>query len=227
MSKVFISYNKADRQWAEWIGWQLEENKYTVILQAWDFKAGSNFVLEMQKAAIEADHTIAVLSDDYLGASFTQPEWAAAFARDPRGEKGILIPVRVRECDVEGMLGTIIYIDLVGLDEKKAAEVLIKKIKRERLKPDTPPAFPGGVGSLEARTFSRKPAYPMDNISLSRLPVTGDRLFGREKELKMLDEAWADCQTDILTLVAWGGVGKTALVNQWLNRMKTDNYLGA
>jgi len=43
----------------------------------------------------------------------------------------------------------------------------------------------------------------------------------------MLDEAWADNQTDILTLVAWGGVGKTALVNQWLNQMKTDNYRGA
>ena len=61
----------------------------------------------------------------------------------------------------------------------------------------------------------------------SRRGATGDCLFGREKELKMLDEAWADCQTDILTLVAWGGVGKTALVNQWLNQMKTDNYRGA
>ena len=41
----FISYNKADRAWAEWIGWKLEEAGYTVILQAWDFPAGSNFVI--------------------------------------------------------------------------------------------------------------------------------------------------------------------------------------
>ncbi|MCX6580310.1 MAG: hypothetical protein NT166_09000 [Candidatus Aminicenantes bacterium] len=40
-------------------------------------------------------------------------------------------------------------------------------------------------------------------------------------------QSWADCQTHILTLVAWGGVGKTALIDQWLNQMKTDNYRGA
>jgi hypothetical protein len=27
----FISYNKADRSWAEWIGWELEEAKYVDI----------------------------------------------------------------------------------------------------------------------------------------------------------------------------------------------------
>ncbi len=65
------------------------------------------------------------------------------------------------------------------------------------------------------------------DVSLYKLPVTGDRLFGREKELKLLDEAWTEHHTHILTLVAWGGVGKTALVNQWLNQMETDNYRGA
>jgi len=37
----FISYNKADREWAEWIAWQLEESgKYAVVIRAWDFGAG-------------------------------------------------------------------------------------------------------------------------------------------------------------------------------------------
>jgi len=27
--------------------------------------------------------------------------------------------------------------------------------------------------------------------------------------------------------VAWGGVGKTSLVNRWLNHMENDNYRGA
>jgi TIR domain len=30
----FISYNKTDRAWAEWIAWQLEEAGYTTIIQA-------------------------------------------------------------------------------------------------------------------------------------------------------------------------------------------------
>ena len=84
----FISYNKADKAWAEWIAWQLEEEadeKYSVILQAWDFLAGSNFVVEMDKAASVAERTIAVLSPQFLSSRFTQPEWAAAFRRDPTG----------------------------------------------------------------------------------------------------------------------------------------------
>ena len=42
----FISYNRADRTWAEWIAWQLEEAGYTTVLQAWDFGPGSNFALK-------------------------------------------------------------------------------------------------------------------------------------------------------------------------------------
>src|SRR4029077_13431766 len=39
----FISYTHADRTWAEWIAFQLEEAGYITILQAWDFRPGSNF----------------------------------------------------------------------------------------------------------------------------------------------------------------------------------------
>lgn len=36
----FISYNKTDKAWAEWIAWELEEADYTTIFQAWDFRPG-------------------------------------------------------------------------------------------------------------------------------------------------------------------------------------------
>jgi TIR domain. len=94
----FISYNSADKNWAEWIAWQLEETGYTTILQAWDFRPGHNFVLEMDKASKEAERTIVVLSPDFLSSSFTPPEWAVAFKRDPTGEKGLIVPVRVQKC---------------------------------------------------------------------------------------------------------------------------------
>lgn len=46
----FVLYAAEDTQWAEWIGWVLEEEGYSVVLQEWDFGPGSNFVLEMDKA---------------------------------------------------------------------------------------------------------------------------------------------------------------------------------
>src|SRR4051812_39433247 len=79
-SDYFVSYNQADRTWAEWIAWQLEEVGFSVSLQEWDFRPGSNFVVEMDRAAKSAGRTIAVLSPEYLEAPFPQPEWSNAFA---------------------------------------------------------------------------------------------------------------------------------------------------
>jgi TIR domain len=129
----FISYNGADRLWAEWIAWQLEEESYSTIIQSWDFRPGSNFVEEMQRATVEAGRTIAVVSPDYLSSEFARSEWNAAFAEDPLGKEGKLIPVKVRDCDLDGLRKAVIYIDLTGLDEEAAKAELIK------LRAATPP----------------------------------------------------------------------------------------
>ncbi|MEA2573278.1 MAG: hypothetical protein QOH93_576, partial [Chloroflexia bacterium] len=156
MKDFFISYNKADKDWAEWIAWELEEAGYSIVLQAWDFRPGSNFVLDMQQAAIEATRTIAVMSPDYLAALFTQPEWAAAFAQDPTGSKRTLVPVVVRECDPKGLLNQIVHIKLVGLDEAAARQTLLAGLKAGRAKPDTRPSFPGAP----KRSITSRPAFP-------------------------------------------------------------------
>ena len=120
----FISYNKADRAWAVWIAWQLEEAGYTTISQAWDFRPGGNFVLDMQRAALQFAWLVGGgLSPDYLTSQFTQPEWAAAFGQDPTGENSTLLPVRVRECDPQGLLRQIVHVDLVGLKKLAARTV--------------------------------------------------------------------------------------------------------
>lgn len=90
--KVFISYNRSDRDWAEWIAETLERAGYEPILQAWHFRPGENFVIRMQEAAAQTDFTIAVLSAKYLKSEYTQPEWAAAFSQDPTGVNRCLIP---------------------------------------------------------------------------------------------------------------------------------------
>jgi hypothetical protein len=47
MPDFFISYTGSDERWAEWIGWTLEAGGFSVVIQKWDFAAGSNFVLNM------------------------------------------------------------------------------------------------------------------------------------------------------------------------------------
>ena len=143
MQTVFINYSSDDRQWSEWIAWQLENAGYKAVLQAWDFLPGSNFVHEMQKATSEASRIIAVLSNSYLNSRFAEAEWAAFFSRDPTGEKKLLIPVRVAKCDASGLLANIVYIDLAGKDEEEARHDLIVGLGGFRAKPDGAPRFPG------------------------------------------------------------------------------------
>ncbi len=74
----------------------------------------------------------------------------------------------------------------------------------------------------------QEPDSPLLKISIAKLPVTEVLLLGRDEKLDLLDSTWQDEKTNILSFVAWGGAGKSALVNYWLtHRMAPDNYRGA
>jgi len=213
----FISYNSADKTWAEWTAWTLEEAGYTTVLQAWDFRPGSNFVLEMQRAASEAERTIAILSPAYLNALYTRPEWAAAFVQDPTGEKGTLLPVRVQKCDPKGLLSAIIYIDLVDLNETAAKEALLQGINRERMKPPVEPAFPIST----QRSITEQPRFPGSLPPIWNVPHNRNPNFtGREDHLASLKMALGSGKPAALTqaIHGLGGVGKTQLALEYAYR---------
>lgn len=83
-------------------------------------------------------------------------------------------------------------------------------------------AAPVATGPIPARW----PAIAPHRVDLTHLPETGSALFGREEELRPLDEAWAAGAAGparrIVALTADGGVGKTTLVNRWLDDMKRE-----
>jgi len=105
------------------------------------------------------------------------------------------------------------------------------------------PAITGAIGarrriarqSLQKTPFgasragTRKPPRRLapKKISIARLPVTGSDIFGREEDLTFLDRAWAKKDVNVVTIVAWAGVGKSTLVNHWLRRMAADHYRSA
>ncbi|HEU5379081.1 MAG TPA: FxSxx-COOH system tetratricopeptide repeat protein, partial [Ktedonobacteraceae bacterium] len=211
----FISYTSADRAWAEWIAWHLEQAGYATIIQAWDFHAGNNFVQEMDQATRLAERTIAVLSPDYFRSAFTPSEWQAAFRHDPTSEQGLLLPIRVRACNVEGLLGAIVYLDLVGLDEQAAQEKLLAGVSRKRAKPDHSPAFPGTMAASAPPTFPGATSSPIWNVPFSRNPF----FTGREEELAHLREQLQQSNSAAIgqaqAISGLGGVGKTQLALEY------------
>ena len=141
----FVSYTSADEQWAKWVAWQLEAAKYRVLIQAWDFVAGSNWTARMDEGIQMARRTIAILSKAYLGSVYGAEEWRAAWRIDPNGFRSKLVPIRVEDCERPGLLGSIVSIDLFGLTRDDARRKLLDQIHGAvdgRAKPTVPPDFP-------------------------------------------------------------------------------------
>jgi len=139
----FVSYTRTDRAWAEWIAWQLEADGYQVVFQAWDFIPGYDWAHGMQRATATAERLVVVLSSAYLQSDHGEAEWRAFYARDPSGEQGLLLPVRVGDVEPPGLLRTRIYVDLVGRDANSARATLLAAARRVRGKPTSEPEFPG------------------------------------------------------------------------------------
>jgi tetratricopeptide (TPR) repeat protein len=100
-----------------------------------------------------------------------------------------------------------------GLEISKIADEIVELLKNKT-----------AVSSASALERPRPPGY----IHITGLPETAyERLVGRDDELKRLDEAWSDSKTNIISLIAEGGAGKSALANEWLRRLQADNYRGA
>jgi predicted ATPase len=62
-------------------------------------------------------------------------------------------------------------------------------------------------------------------LLLAELPGAANELFGREEDLTFLDDALRDPDIAIVTLVGFGGVGKSALVRHWLtHNVRSGNF---
>ena len=81
---------------------------------------------------------------------------------------------------------------------------------------------PAKAGQSEGRFDTPTPTY-----DLHRMPQTGSLLFGRRKELKLLDAAWDDGDTNLVAFTAGGGVGKSTLARVWAEMLAEDGWRGA
>jgi hypothetical protein len=219
----FISYNKSDINWAEWIAWELEDAGYDTTIQAWDFRPGVNFAIKMQQVSLKADRVIAVLSPDYLTAEFTQPEWAAYFGQDPKGDKSLLLPVRVRDCEPGGMLQMIVYIDLVDLEEERARDALLEGVKTGRAKPPSKPTFPGASRQSSQALVFPGTLPPVWNVPLQR----NQDFYGRDALLEELHASLNSGERSARgqALYGQGGVGKSQIAIEHTYRRASDYKL--
>ena len=127
----FISYAIKDgHPWAQWISHELERAGYRTMMQSKDFVPGSDFMALIDRGLREAAAVIAVLTPGYLNSDYGRMEWQAALRAQPGYPDRKLIPVRVAQCEPEGLLAAITYLDMTGIqDAETAREQLLSRVQ--------------------------------------------------------------------------------------------------
>ncbi|HEX3528220.1 MAG TPA: TIR domain-containing protein [Thermoanaerobaculia bacterium] len=227
---VFISYSHKDETWKDQLVGQLRVLELEGGLEVWDDRkiaAGDGWRAEITTAVESARAAVLLISADFLTSGFIRGTEVPHLLQR-RAQDGLrIIPLIVRPCPwrrvpwlaeiqsrpTDGRPitdGNSVQIekDLSALAEE-IADLLGHKPKV-------------GEGLAPSREGGGQP-----HLDLGRLPIPGPHFVGREAELARLDAAWEDPAVHVLTLVAFGGVGKSALVARWLDRMAADGWRGA
>ncbi len=204
----FISYTGKDEKWAEWIAETLENNGYSTIIQAWDFKVGGSFVNDMNEAIKRCKKVMLVLSEKYLKSDYCTAEWQNFFVDDPIGKDALIIPIRIDDVKPEGLLKARTYIDLCGItDAAEAAKILLEKVVNGSTKRKSS-GFPGTVISFPGE-------LPFNNLPNRNIYFTG-----REKLLESIESAFKQKKGAFLTqaISGLGGIGKTQIAIEYAYR---------
>jgi len=225
---VFISYSHKDEAWKDRLVRHLGVLQREGLLDTWDDRqigAGANWYKAIQQAIERARVTILLISADFLTSKFILEQEVPRLLERRQAEGLHIVPVIVWPCPWRRVSW------LSSLQSRPKDGRALSAGNEHQIEDDLAAIADEVITLIEhprpvATPGSSVTTQPI-KVSLARLPSTNPDLFGREAELARLDAAWDHPQCNMVTLVAWGGVGKTALVNHWLICLAQDNYRGA
>lgn len=214
MQKIFISYSSKNADWVKtWLVPKIENHGVAAHVDYRDFEIGVPSVINMERAVEQCAKTILVFTPDWVNSEWTQFEGLMLQTQDPIGLRKRILPLMLADCQLPPRLKMFTYADFKNQNDWETQfQRLITQIKKDFAALAAPPKYP-----------------PLDekNIDLTHLPRTEFELFGRQQELTLLDQLWESAGANVVSFVAFGGVGKTTLLNKWVEKMRWDNYRGA
>jgi tetratricopeptide (TPR) repeat protein len=229
---VFISYSHADREWLKKLQTMLEPLMRKGIITPWAdtmILPGQRWREEIERALASAKVAVLLVSDNFLASDFITRHELPPLLNAAKREGVKILWVALSHClfeeteisDYQATNDPEHPLDSLSPSEQRQALANICRQIKEALNDD-----PTQEERANKGTPSSLPLNPND-IKITRLTDGTRKLFGRENELEILDDAWENPGINIVSLIAWGGVGKSALVNDWLRRMAQHQYRGA
>ena len=224
MADIFVSYTSSDREWAFWIGHELEALGHRVHIHEWEISGGGDIMAWMEDRHKSADHVLSVVSKAYLedkpysNLERRAAQWAATTSRP-----NFLLPVFVEACEAPTLFAPLKRCDLYGLSEEDARARLKAFIEPAR-RPTEQTSFPGEAKAIAHPTIVNPTSFP-GTSTLSNIPIAVPRHFvGRNQSLADIVSALRhkDGRAAITALHGLRGVGKTTLAAAYAERHRND-----
>ncbi|MCY3019626.1 MAG: toll/interleukin-1 receptor domain-containing protein [Planctomycetota bacterium] len=111
MYDIFLCHNRADKEWTEHLGAQIESEtfdgapsgrKLRVFLDKWDIAPGQNIIEVINQGLERARYIGVILSPEAVKAPWPWFEWTHVVAGDPMNRERRVIPIVVRQVSLDG-----------------------------------------------------------------------------------------------------------------------------
>lgn len=238
---IFISYSHKDEPEeprSDEVAWLIYVQSFLApavkngVFELWvdeQIKGGGDWQRDIKKKLAACDVFVLLASRHSLASDYVVDiEINAIRERQKKGEKVQFYPIILTPCPKAALEPIKIFNirpkgarPLSGYDQHER-DTHMAKIADEIAK------LVATIAEIKAKRAAKPPPSVPGFVDIDHLPDTPyEALVGRDGDLASLDQAWKDENTSIMSLIAQGGAGKSALVNEWLARLQKGNYRGA
>ena len=225
MADIFVSYTSSDRDWAFWIGQELEKLGHVAHVHEWEISAGGNVPQWMEERHQNADHVLLVVSKLYLTKDYSNWERLSAEWATLSRDLALRCWCSLRLQGTDFLLAPFKRCDLYGLTEPEAQARLAAYLT-PAARPSSPALFPGARTSGPGPAPRTEPAiFPGGKLALSNIPIrTPEHFLGRNDALEAIDAGLKryEGRVAITTLYGLRGVGKTTLAAAYAEQRRRD-----
>ncbi|MBL9151875.1 MAG: toll/interleukin-1 receptor domain-containing protein [Verrucomicrobiales bacterium] len=225
--RIFISYSHRGKgpEWKAALLRALQVFEQQHLLDVWEdgkIRVSSYWEDDIERAMDEAALAVVLLTPEALQSEFILAKELPRLRDRQRDEHLPVFPVICEDCDWR------LHDWLQATQAPNGSNPLsvLQSEAQERVFRQLATAIAEELSRIALGELPADAPPPSDDrIYLDQFPLTRgpslreEKLIGREQELALLDLAFAQPHTAIVSLVAWGGVGKTMLVQHWLRRL--------
>jgi tetratricopeptide (TPR) repeat protein len=211
---IFISYAAVDRMWAEWIAGEANDAGLRASMREIDSQPFPEPGNDPPSFLSNTSRAIVLLSEDYIASVKSATTWKTLAAREPVGGRPFIVPLRLDNVRLEAPFDEHIPIDLSGLHEQRAIDVVREALQQ--------PVYPRSATPTEPDAPRRR--FPATEPPLWSVPQRNGTFTGRRRALEALRNRMAasGSMANPQALHGLGGVGKTQIALEYAHRFKAD-----